>query len=179
MLPDDDVQQDIGLAEPAKPSFDPFGDCDLAGRRRQRSGRQQHGHRARPCRPRRARCGFSAGLPGNRTAAIQTIVDKFTAVIKEASSNEADRTELTQALDRSVADGRNAVTSGQTDCKSADRQLADLERSIAGAEPVGRHWTVVRRRRNDAHTAAPPASPAPVAPAPLCAASPIEKSGSG
>jgi len=62
---------------------------------------------------------------------IQTIVDKFAAVIREASSSEAERADLTQLLDRSVAGGRNAVTSGQTDCKLADRQFADLERSIA------------------------------------------------
>src|SRR5713101_9130303 len=66
---------------------------------------------------------------------IQAIVDKFTAVIVEASSNEAERSDLTQAFDRSVADGRGAVTTGRTDCRSADRQLADLERSIAGPGP--------------------------------------------
>ena len=66
---------------------------------------------------------------------IQVIVDKFAAVITEASSNEAERSDLTQALDRSVADGRNAVTTGRMDCRSADRQLADLERSIAGPGP--------------------------------------------
>ena len=38
---------------------------------------------------------------------IQAIVDKFSAVIKEASSNEAERDDLTQLLNRSVADGRN------------------------------------------------------------------------
>ena len=66
---------------------------------------------------------------------IQVIVDKFAAVITEASSNEAERSDLTQLLDRSVADGRNAVTTGRMDCRSADRQLADLERSIAGPGP--------------------------------------------
>jgi ABC-type branched-subunit amino acid transport system substrate-binding protein len=63
---------------------------------------------------------------------IQAIVDKFSAVIREASSNEAERDDLTQLLNRSVADGRNAVTSGKLDCRLAERQLADLERSIAG-----------------------------------------------
>src|ERR1700676_4998639 len=67
---------------------------------------------------------------------IQAIVDKFTAVIMEASSNEAERSDLTQSFDRSVADGRGAVTTGRTDCRSADRQLTDLERSIAGPGPV-------------------------------------------
>ena len=66
---------------------------------------------------------------------IQTIVDKFVAVIREAASTEAERADLTQVLDRSVAEGRAAVTSGQADCKLADRQLADLERSIAGPAP--------------------------------------------
>src|SRR5712664_2183387 len=61
---------------------------------------------------------------------IQIIVDKFTAVITEASTNEAERSDLTQLLDRSVADGRGAVTSGRVDCGLADRQLADLERAI-------------------------------------------------
>jgi ABC-type branched-subunit amino acid transport system substrate-binding protein len=63
---------------------------------------------------------------------IQAIVDKFSAVIREASSSEAERDDLTQLLNRSVADGRNAVTSGKLDCRLAERQLADLERSIAG-----------------------------------------------
>jgi branched-chain amino acid transport system substrate-binding protein len=63
---------------------------------------------------------------------IQLIVDKFTAVIAEAASNDAERSELTQMLDRNVADGRGAVTSGRIDCALADRQLADLERAIAG-----------------------------------------------
>ena len=63
---------------------------------------------------------------------IQTIVDKFSQVIREASSNEAERSDLTQTFDRTVAEGRAAVTSGRMDCIRADRQLADLERSISG-----------------------------------------------
>src|SRR5260370_2616587 len=67
---------------------------------------------------------------------IQVVVDKFTAVIKEASSNEAERSDLTQAFDRSVADGRGAVTTGRTDCRSGARPLADLERPIPRPAPV-------------------------------------------
>jgi branched-chain amino acid transport system substrate-binding protein len=63
---------------------------------------------------------------------IQGMVDKFTAVIREASSNEAERDDLTKAFDRSIANGRSAVTTGKMDCKLAERQLADLERSITG-----------------------------------------------
>jgi ABC-type branched-subunit amino acid transport system substrate-binding protein len=67
---------------------------------------------------------------------IQTVVDKFVAVIRETAPNEAIRIDLTQVLDRSVADGRGAISSGRTDCRSTDRQLADLERSIAAPAPT-------------------------------------------
>lgn len=63
---------------------------------------------------------------------IQAVADKFTAVIREASSNEAERADLTQLFDLSAAGGRGAVTAGKIDCRLAERQLADLERSIAG-----------------------------------------------
>jgi len=66
---------------------------------------------------------------------IQLIVDKFTAVITEASTNDAERSDLTQMLDRNVADGRGAVTSGRMDCALADRQLADLERALGRPAP--------------------------------------------
>jgi branched-chain amino acid transport system substrate-binding protein len=66
---------------------------------------------------------------------IQTVVDKFVAVIRETAPNEAIRVDLTQVLDRSVADGRAAISSGRSDCRSTDRQLADLERSIGAPAP--------------------------------------------
>jgi branched-chain amino acid transport system substrate-binding protein len=66
---------------------------------------------------------------------IQVITDKFAAVITEAATNEAERSDLTQSFDRSVAEGRSAVTTGRIDCRSADRQLTDLERSIGGTGP--------------------------------------------
>jgi branched-chain amino acid transport system substrate-binding protein len=63
---------------------------------------------------------------------IKAVVDKFAAVIKEATPNVAERADLARMLDSSVSDGRSAVTSGQVDCATADRQLSDLERSLAG-----------------------------------------------
>jgi branched-chain amino acid transport system substrate-binding protein len=60
---------------------------------------------------------------------IQSVVDKFTAVIREAASNETERADLTLTLDRSVAAGRDALAMGRTDCIITERQLADLERS--------------------------------------------------
>ncbi len=103
---------------------------------------------------------------------IQLIVDKFTAVIAEASTNDAERSDLTQLLDRNVANGRGAVTSGQTDCRQADRQLADLERSIATpalpaviAPPAPAAAPSVASSFSAATAATAPTAPVPVGPA--------------
>jgi branched-chain amino acid transport system substrate-binding protein len=76
--------------------------------------------------------GSALACPDIARPRIRVIADKFAAVIKEASSNEAERVNLTQLLDRNVAAALDVVTSGQMDCRRAERQLADLERSIAG-----------------------------------------------
>jgi ABC-type branched-subunit amino acid transport system substrate-binding protein len=104
---------------------------------------------------------------------IQVIVDKFTAVIAEASTNDADRSDLTQLLDRNVADGRGAVTSGRIDCGLADRQLADLERAIAGGPalpavitpPAPAAAPSVASSFSSATAATAPTAPVPVGPA--------------
>ena len=103
---------------------------------------------------------------------IQLIVDKFTAVIAEAATNETERSDLTQLLDRNVANGRGAVTSGQTDCRQADRQLADLERSIAApalpaviAPPAPAAAPSVASSFSAATAATAPTAPIPVGPA--------------
>src|SRR3979490_1151334 len=57
---------------------------------------------------------------------IQIGVEKFTAAVREASTDEAERLYITQLLDRTLDDGRRTVTSGRVDCGLADRQLADL-----------------------------------------------------
>jgi len=89
---------------------------------------------------------------------VQTIADKFQAVIREASSNEAERDDLTRLLDRYVADGRSAVTSGRIDCRVAERQLSDLETSLAGPSLSG----VIAPSAAAAATA--PTAPLPPAP---------------
>src|SRR6185436_19006021 len=62
---------------------------------------------------------------------IQAIVDTFSLLSREASTDEAERSDLTQVFDRSVADGRLAISAGRMDCGRADRQFADLGRSIS------------------------------------------------
>jgi branched-chain amino acid transport system substrate-binding protein len=103
-------------------------------------------------------------------ARIQVIADKFRAVIREVSSNEAERDDLSRLFERYVTDGRGAVTSGRTDCRAAARQLADLEQSLAGPSLAG----VIGP---SAAVAAPaptaPAAPPAVAPAPAPAPAPV------
>jgi branched-chain amino acid transport system substrate-binding protein len=76
--------------------------------------------------------GSALACPDVARPRIQFIVDKFQAVIKANASNEAERDGLSRLLDRYVADGRNALTTGRTNCGTAERQLADLEQSLAG-----------------------------------------------
>src|SRR5262249_28740457 len=105
--------------------------------------------------------GAALVCPDITQSRIQAAADKFRAVIREVSTSESERADNTQLFDRYVIDGRGAVTSGRTDCKAADRQLADLERSISGpslAAVIG--------------PAAANAAPAPVTSAPPPAAAP-------
>src|SRR5437764_6873244 len=79
--------------------------------------------------------GSASACPDIARPRVQFIADKFQQVIRETASNEAERDDLSRLLDRYVTDGRSAVTAGRTDCKSAERQLADLEQSLAGKAP--------------------------------------------
>ena len=76
--------------------------------------------------------GSALACPEINHPRIQVIADKFRAVIKEVSTNEAERDDITRLFDRYVNDGRGSVTAGRVDCKSADRHLTDLETSISG-----------------------------------------------
>jgi len=99
---------------------------------------------------------------------IQMIADKFRAVIREVSSNEAERDDLSRMFDRYVTDGRSAVVAGKMDCRTADRQLADLEQSLAGPSLSG----VIGPSAAVAAPAPVAAAAAPSAPAAAAAAPP-------
>jgi branched-chain amino acid transport system substrate-binding protein len=96
-------------------------------------------------------------------ARIQVIADKFRAVIREVSSNEAERDDLSRLFERYVTDGRGAVTAGRTDCRAAARQLADLEQSLAGPSLAGviGPSAAVAAPAPTAPAAAPAMAPAP------------------
>jgi branched-chain amino acid transport system substrate-binding protein len=79
--------------------------------------------------------GSALACPTVARSRIQLIVDKFQDVIREASSNDAERGDVSRLFDRYVTDGRGAVGAGKTDCKVAERQIAGLEQSIGAASP--------------------------------------------
>jgi len=80
--------------------------------------------------------GSALACPDITRPRIQSVIEKFAAVIRDAASNEAQRSDLAQLFDRSVAEGRNTVTTGRTDCRLAERRLADLEQSLAPSAPA-------------------------------------------
>jgi ABC-type branched-subunit amino acid transport system substrate-binding protein len=76
--------------------------------------------------------GSALACPEINHPRIQVIADKFRAVIRDVSTNEAERDDISRLFDRYVNDGRGSVAAGRVDCKSADRRLTDLETSISG-----------------------------------------------
>jgi len=79
--------------------------------------------------------GSALACPDIAKPRVQVIIDKFDAVIREASPKEVERSDMTRLLARYVAEGRGAVTTGRTDCRTAERQIADLEQSLRVASP--------------------------------------------
>src|SRR4030081_880324 len=73
--------------------------------------------------------GSALACPNITRPRVQVIIDKFQAAVREAI-HEPDRADVARLLDRYVADGRSAVTIGKTDCRTADRQISDLEQSL-------------------------------------------------
>ncbi len=86
--------------------------------------------------------GSALSCPDITRPRVQSVIEKFAAVIRDAASNEAQRSDLAQQFDRSVADGRNAVSTGRMDCVQAERRLADLEQSLSPAAPPAAATTV-------------------------------------
>jgi branched-chain amino acid transport system substrate-binding protein len=104
--------------------------------------------------------GSALACPDIARPRVQTIVEKFAAVIREASANEAQRSDLAQSFDRSVAEGRATVMSGRMDCQQADRRLADLEQSLG---PSSSARAAAPSVATPAFAATPPTAAAPAA----------------
>lgn len=75
--------------------------------------------------------GSALACPEVTQSRILTATNQFSTLIREASPNEADRDSLRQLFDQYVSEGRVAITTGKINCGVAERQLADLEQSLA------------------------------------------------
>src|ERR1700761_610639 len=71
--------------------------------------------------------GSALGCQNISESRLQLIIDKFQEVIKGSPSNDTERGDVARQLNRYVADDRIDLADGRTDCKIADRQIADLE----------------------------------------------------
>jgi branched-chain amino acid transport system substrate-binding protein len=105
--------------------------------------------------------GSALACPNIARPRVQVIIDKFQAAINEASSNDADRADIARMLDRYVADGRSAVATGKTDCKIAERRIADLEQSLHVAPPPPGPSLVDAITPSAANAATAPTQPLP------------------
>jgi ABC-type branched-subunit amino acid transport system substrate-binding protein len=105
--------------------------------------------------------GAALACPDITQPRIQMVADKFRSVIRDVSNGETERMELAQQFDRHVIDGRGAITLGRTDCRTVDRQLGELERSISGPSLAA---MIVPSAANAAPAPATSIMPAAVAP---------------
>jgi branched-chain amino acid transport system substrate-binding protein len=62
---------------------------------------------------------------------VQTIVDQFGEVIRQASANNGERDQLIRAFNSQIADGRSRMAASQMNCQTVERQMAELERSLS------------------------------------------------
>ena len=104
--------------------------------------------------------GSALACPDVTRPRVQAVIEKFAAVIRDAASNEAQRSDLAQQFDRSVADGRNAVSTGRMDCIQAERRLADLEQSLVPSAPAPAAAVAIPSLAPSAFAAAPATLPA-------------------
>ena len=112
--------------------------------------------------------GSALACPDIPQARIQAVADKFRAVIRDVGASEAERDDIAQTFNRYVIGARDAGAANRIDCKLADRQLADLERSVSGPSLAS---VIAPAAANAAPapvaTIVPPAAPAAVPATPV------------
>ncbi|UFZ05308.1 ABC transporter substrate-binding protein [Bradyrhizobium ontarionense] len=79
--------------------------------------------------------GQAATCPTIAQGRVQTIIDQFGEVIRQAASNNGERDPLIRSFNSYIAEGRGRIASSQVNCQTAERQLAELERSLTQQQP--------------------------------------------
>ncbi|BAM87044.1 putative ABC-type branched-chain amino acid transport system, periplasmic component [Bradyrhizobium oligotrophicum S58] len=75
--------------------------------------------------------GQASACPDVAQGRVQTIVDKFREAIRQSSSNDSERDQLTRSFNGYIAEGRSRTGASPANCAAAEQQLADLERSLS------------------------------------------------
>src|SRR3954470_16049830 len=77
--------------------------------------------------------GQASACPDVAQGRVQTIVDQFREAIRQSSSNDGERDQLTRSFNGYIAEGRSRTGASQANCTAAEQQLVDLERSLQPA----------------------------------------------
>jgi hypothetical protein len=67
---------------------------------------------------------------------IKALTEKFSDLIKTSVTNGEAFSSIQRAYDQSIVEGQLTVTSKQTDCAAALRDLAELERAVTSQPPA-------------------------------------------
>lgn len=81
--------------------------------------------------------GAASACPNVARPRIDRIAAKFNSVIKASSANQDEFNAVVEQLNKAESEGARAVAGKQTDCSTAERQLADLENASAPAPQSG------------------------------------------
>jgi hypothetical protein len=97
---------------------------------------------------------------------IKTLTDKFSDLVKASVASGEEFSSIQQAYDQSTTEGQLSVSSKQTDCAAAVRQLADLEHAIASQPPAAADPGASPEHARTATAASPPPARATTGAAP-------------
>ncbi len=95
--------------------------------------------------------GAASACPAIPAQRIQGITAKITEVIKSGASQQDDEAAIFGIFNSSTSEGARAVITAQTDCGTADRELADLENA---ATPSAQTASATRATQSSAFTTA-------------------------
>jgi hypothetical protein len=88
---------------------------------------------------------------------IKALTDKFSELIKVSVTHGEAFSSIQQALDQSAIEGQRAVSSRQTDCAAAARELSELESAVGSQTPAVAPDEATPDPTRTATFAAPPA----------------------
>ena len=75
--------------------------------------------------------GAASACPSVARPRIDAIAAKIDSVIKSSAANQDEFNAIVEQLNKAESEGARSVAEKQTDCSSAERQIADLEQASA------------------------------------------------